>query len=98
MSTEASDLSQQQNSAYSAATSRLREKYRAEYDALIDEEFAKRGLTRSKRTTPEERAAREKKERLEKAQEALNRLLSSNPELGDYLRQQVTGQQELPTE
>ena len=85
----AKELTSKQNQAYNAAWARIREKYRDEYDQLVDEEFAKRGLERKKRATAEERATRLHKERIERATAALDKLLAENPELKDHLRTQL---------
>jgi hypothetical protein len=80
------ELTSKQNAAYNAAWSRLREKYRDEYDTFVDEEFEARGLERRKRATPEERAERIRTERMERATAALTKLLEENPELKDYAK------------
>lgn len=70
-----------QNAAYSAATTKLREKYRDEYNALVDAEFAARGLQRKRRASSEQRAARIKKEKLDKATAKIKKLYVDYPEL-----------------
>ena len=42
------------NACYGAATTALREKYRDEFDALLDAEYEKVGKTRIKKRTPEQ--------------------------------------------
>lgn len=49
--------------ARSAADRRLREAHPDEFEALMHEEHAKRGLSWNRRATPEERARREQEER-----------------------------------
>lgn len=53
---EHSDV-QKKRAAYSAAETRLREKYADEFKALVNEEAASRGVTYTFRKTEEERAA-----------------------------------------
>jgi hypothetical protein len=43
-------------SAYSAATTRLRGQNRDEFDALLEEEYGKRGLTYTRRPSKEDKA------------------------------------------
>ena len=49
-------VSQKRRAAYSAAETRLREKYADEFKALVNEEAANRGVTYTFRKTEEERA------------------------------------------
>jgi hypothetical protein len=69
------------NQAYNAAWGRIRDKYREEYDRVLDEEFAKRNVTRRKRATSAEKAEREARERLARAEAAVRKLLAEFPEL-----------------
>jgi Zn/Cd-binding protein ZinT len=48
---------QKKRAAYSAAETRLREKYAAEFKEMVNEEAAARGVTYTFRKTEEERAA-----------------------------------------
>lgn len=48
--------------AYSAATTRLREEKRSEFDKLYAEEAEKRGVTYTPKQTPEQKAAQELQE------------------------------------
>jgi hypothetical protein len=59
--------------ARSAADRRLREAHRDEWEALMTEEHAKRGLAWSRRATPEERAERERLEREAKVRARIER-------------------------
>lgn len=83
------ELVSTQNQAYNAAWSRLRQAHREEYDALIDEEFAKRGLERRRRATSQQRAEREEKARKEKTERAFDKLLKENPALADYAKRTI---------
>lgn len=80
------------NACYGAATTALREKYRDEFDALLDAEYEKVGKTRIKKRTAEQieaekaatkaakEAAREAAAR-EKALEAAKVLAAAYPDL-----------------
>jgi len=85
------ELTSLQNAAYNAAWSRLREKYREEYDSFIDEEFAARNLERHKRSTAEQRKEREERERKEKAERAFDKLLADHPSLFEYAKTALDG-------
>lgn len=52
--------------AYSAATTRLREEHRDEFDTLYSQEAQDRGVDYTPRLTPEQKAAQEMAELLEK--------------------------------
>jgi hypothetical protein len=56
--------------SYSAAEKRLREEYKDRFDALVQEEAAKRGVTYQRRLTADE-----------KAEQELQRLLAEHPGL-----------------
>jgi hypothetical protein len=60
--------------AYSAAETRLRDKYKDEFKSLVKDEASKRGVTYTFRPTPQEKA---------KAQ--MEKLLAENPELAGML-------------
>lgn len=64
-----SDLRRQ---AYSAAEKRLREQYREQFDALVQEEATARGVSYQRRLTEEE-----------KAEKALQDLLAAHPHLAE---------------
>lgn len=53
--------------AYGRATTRLREKHRADFDAMLAEEYAAAGLVVRRRLTAEERAEREAAKAAERA-------------------------------
>lgn len=74
---------QKRRAAYSAAETRLRERYPDEFKALVNEEAAARGVTYVFRLTEEERAAQQ-----------LRELLAKYPGLGE----QVTTPQPLPAQ
>jgi len=63
--TEVNDT-QKKRAAYSAAETRLREKYADEFKALVNEEAAARGVTYTFRKTEEERAREQYTELLAK--------------------------------
>lgn len=80
------------NQAYNAAWSKLREKYRKEYDEMLDAEFEARGLVHRKRATSEQAAEKAEQERLAKAKEKMNKLLTDFPALAQGLGQQAPQQ------
>jgi len=89
-----------QNKAYGKAMKRLREAHREEFDKYVEEEYTAVGLVFRRRASAEERAEREKAERIEAGKAAYAKLIESNPDFRAYLakealeiqRQQVTGE------
>lgn len=69
------------NAAYTKAGARLREAHREEFDTYLREEYAARGVAHRRRLSKEEREAQEAAVKMEKAKDALAKILKEFPEL-----------------
>lgn len=69
------------NALYTAAQSRLREKYQDEFDTILDGLYEERGLTRKRRLSAEERAEVKREEAKAKAKAKIDALLLEFPDI-----------------
>ena len=69
------------NALYTKATAILRGKHESEFEAILDGLYAEQGLTRKRRLSADERAAKEAQEKKAKAAAKIKELLEEHPDL-----------------
>lgn len=74
------------NKAYTAATTRLRDLNREQFTLLLEEEYAKMGLTPRRRRTPEEIAAEKAAKEREKIAKAEKKRLDKIAALEEQIK------------